>query len=91
MCCVDTSLKQFSKKGLGFIVDVEIQFEEHIDTKIAKANQFLGLIRRTFTYLDKRSVVKLYIAFVRPHLEYAQAVWSPKRAGLVTKLEKVQY
>ena len=35
-------------------------------------------------------MVRLYIAFVRPHLEYAQAVWSPTNDKLIEKLEKVQ-
>ena len=51
---------------------------------------FLGLIRRNFHYLDKSSLLRLYKAFVRPHLEYAQAVWSPSSAGLITKIENVQ-
>ena len=32
----------------------------------------------------------LYKAFVRPHLEYAQSVWAPRRQGLIDKLENVQ-
>ena len=66
----------FEEKDLGVHVDADLSFEEHIATKIMKANQIMGLIRRTFTYLDKESFKKLYTALVRPHLEYAQAVWS---------------
>ena len=78
------------ERDLGVIVDQNLCFEAHINAKIAKANSFLGLIRRSFTYLDKRSVTKLYIAFVRRHLEYAQAVWSPSKQALINRLEKVQ-
>ena len=59
-------------------------------SKIKKANQIVGLIRRSFSYLDGRSFVKLYTALVRPHLEYAQCVWSPNLKRHQDNLERVQ-
>ena len=78
------------ERDLGVIVDDELTFEKHIDAKISKANSFLGLIRRNFSYLDKDMLLTLYKAFVRPHLEYAQSVWAPTRQGLINKIENVQ-
>ena len=78
------------EKDLGVTVDYELTFIQHIDDKVAKANSFLGLIRRNFSFLDKNMMLTLYKAFVRPHLEYAQSVWSPNRQGLINKLEAVQ-
>ena len=78
------------EKDLGVVIDSNLNFESHIDSKVAKAMSFLGLIRRNFHYLDKSSLLRLYKAFVRPHLEYAQAVWSPSSSGLITKIENVQ-
>ena len=34
----------------------------------------IGIIKRTFSYLDKDIFCKLYKAMVRPHLEYTNAV-----------------
>ena len=34
-------------------------------------------MKRNFKFLDEISLTKLYKALVRPHLEYAQSVWSP--------------
>ena len=48
------------------------------------------MIRRNFTFLNQDILLRLYIAFVRPHLEYAQAVWSPTNQTLINKIEKVQ-
>ena len=80
----------FEEKDLGVYVDADMSFEEHMTTKIRIANQVMGLIRRSFTYLDKESFVKLYTALVRPHLEYAQSVWSPHLKKYQDLLEKVQ-
>ena len=49
-----------------------------------------GLIRRSFTYLEPMLFKKLYVAFVRPHLEYGNSVWSPYLRKHVNAIEKVQ-
>ena len=42
------------------------------------------------TYRDKKTFLKLYCVYVRPHLEYAVASWSPWLQADKEKLEKVQ-
>ena len=42
------------------------------------------------TYRDKQTFLKLYTVYVRPHLEYAVASWSPWTKGDKEILEKVQ-
>ena len=80
----------FEEKDLGVIFDMELTFEEHIGTKVKKANGLMGLIRRTFSYLDGETFKKLYTSFVRPHLEYANPVWSPHLRKHIKMLENVQ-
>ena len=50
----------------------------------------MGLIRRTYTHLDEQSFKYLFQSSVRPHMEYAEAVWSPFKVGNIAKLENVQ-
>ena len=50
----------------------------------------MGLIRRTFSYLDGDTFKKLYSSFVRPHLEYANSIWSPHLRKHIKMLENVQ-
>ena len=40
------------EKDLGVLVDSNLSFENHMATKISKANQIVGLIRRSFAFLD---------------------------------------
>ena len=56
-------------------MDSELDFAEHIAQNFKKATRIAGIIRRSFTALQKDSSVKLFPAFVRPHLEYGQAAW----------------
>ena len=55
-----------------------------------KANAIAGLIHRTFSYLDGPLFKKLFPTFVRPHLEYGQAIWTPHLKKYITILENVQ-
>jgi len=80
----------FEEKDLGVLVDAELMFEEHIAKLVNKANSTLGIIRRGFDNLTPKTITTLYSAFVRPHLEYAQSVWSPKLRKHVNMLEGVQ-
>ena len=68
-----------SQKDLGVITDKDLKFTEHINSKIKVANRNLGLIFRTFTYLDKDMFLNLYKSLVRPHLELCHDL--PKRTG----------
>ncbi len=54
------------------------------------ANTVLGQIVRSFHYRDRRTFVGLYKLYVRPHLEFASAAWSPWTRADIDTLEKVQ-
>ena len=67
-----------------------MKFDSHISTKINKANNILGAIRRSFSYLDNTIMLRLYTSLVRPHLEYANPVWSPRYKKDISNIENVQ-
>ena len=78
------------EKDLGVIIDSTLKFETHIDSKVRTANKIMGVIRRSFTYLDSTIFTRLFKALVRPHLEYANPVWHPTLKKTKTQIEKVQ-
>jgi len=65
------------EKDLGVWMDNRLKFSDHVEHALSKASQILGLIRRSFTYLDIRLLKQLYTSMVRPHLEYSNIVWHP--------------
>ena len=78
------------EKDLGVIMDSSLKFESHIISKVNKANQIMGLIRRSFIHLDKTIFNRLFKALVRPHLEFAHTIWFPSLKKLKTLIENVQ-
>jgi len=78
------------EKDLGVTFDERLTFEQHILEKVKKEIQTMGLIRKSFSYLDIQSFRWLFKAMVRPHLEYAQSVWSPFRKKEIVTIEMVQ-
>ena len=73
-----TLQETMEEKDLGIWMDPTMKFSVHITHAASKANQILGLIRRSFTYIDPTLMKQLYTALVRPHLEYGNVVWHPK-------------
>ncbi len=79
-----------SEKDIGVTIDSRLSFEKHINEKINKANSTLGIIRRTFEYLDQQTFMYLYRSMARPHLEYANQIWAPQLKKHINAIENVQ-
>jgi len=75
---------------MGVLIDSDLQFGNHILSKVKTCNRILGLIKRNFKNLDLRGFLLLYKSLFRIHLEYAQTVWSPYKVKLIEEIEKVQ-
>ena len=87
----DVALERTTEeKDLGVYVTPDLKTSVHVAKVAAKANSVVGQIKKTFTYMDKEMFLELYLHLVRPLMEYAVQVWSPKLLKDVNKLEKVQ-
>ena len=78
------------EKDLGVWFDSSMSFDNHINKVVSKANQITGIIRRSFSFLDKSTFLQLYKSMIRPHVEYANSVWSPYLKRQSVAIEKVQ-
>ena len=79
-------------KYLGVTVSHNLSWSHHIQDICKKARKVLGAIyhRISKNTNDSLTVLKLYTALVRPHLEYAAQVWNPHLEKDIQCLEKVQ-
>ncbi|MCG8032216.1 MAG: hypothetical protein JAZ03_08575 [Candidatus Thiodiazotropha taylori] len=79
-----------NEKDLGVIIDSNLLFRDHITSKVNLANRNLGIIFRSFTFIDQDMFLHLYKSLVRPHIEYASPVWSPHFKKDSIMIENVQ-
>ena len=79
------------EKDLGVWIDCSARPSNHVAHAVAKANQLLGLIRTSFTYMDSDLMKRLFTSVVRPHLEFANIVWHPYLKKDIDLLEQVQH
>ena len=79
-----------TEKDIGVTFDENLNFDSHIHNIVNKANQMLGIVKRTFCNLDAKIFNSLYKSMVRPHLEYANSIWHPYLIKHSILIEKVQ-
>ena len=55
-----------SQNDLGILFDHQLKFHPHTTDVAAEANRLLGLIRKSFNYLDPDMLVKLFVTACCP-------------------------
>ena len=78
------------EKDVGVWLANNLKPSYHCGKAAKKAMSSLGLVKRTFKYIDLHSLPKLYNSYVRPHLEYCVQAWCPYLKKDIAELEKVQ-
>ena len=78
------------EKDLGVLIHRTLSVSNNCAVAVKKANQMAGHIYRIVTHKSVQTVVPLYKALVRPHLEYCSLVWSSYLKKDILSIEKVQ-
>ena len=79
-----------NEKDIGITVSSNLKPSKHCEEAANRARAVLGQISRCFHYRDRKVFLRLYIQYVRPHLEFSCSVWSPWLVGDIAKIESVQ-
>ena len=82
-----------SAKYLGITIQQDMDWENHINNMVNKANtsnRTLGFLWCNLKISSSAIKDRAYKAFVRPILEYASSVWDPYTQKSIDKLEAVQ-
>ena len=73
-------------------LDEKLTFAHHLNEKISKANRGIGLIKRLYSYLPRKSLLNIYKSFIRPHLDYGDVIYNqPHNDTFCKMIESVQY
>ena len=78
------------EKDLGVVITNDLKSSNQCIEAVKKAQKLLGYIKRQFRTRNKETILTLYNALVRPHLEYAVQFWSPSLRKDIERLEAVQ-
>ena len=91
-CLGDTSLDYVeNEKDLGVLVTSKFDWSDQCCKVYSKANQKLGLTRRTCHFVnDKNRRRVLYLTLVRSQFEHCSIIWRPLTKILTDKLENLQ-
>ena len=80
------------QKHLGLYLDEKLNFSQHINIKISKANKGIGIIKRLSHILPRKSFLTIYKSFIRPHLDYCDVIYDQtNNQSFCTKIERIHY
>ena len=76
--------------SLGITLEHDLDFSSHIHNIVTKAKRTASLIFRCFYSKHVHQLLRAYVVYVRPLVEYATQIWSPHTLQLITLVEDVQ-
>jgi len=77
-------------KDLGVTLDVEMNYNQHIQNQINKVKNISSWIYRTFMTRDTDVMITLWKSLAIPHLDYCSQLWSPSKRSSIQQLEQLQ-
>ena len=81
-----------SQKYLGITLDFKLTFEKHLLNLFKKVNKTMGLLGKLQNLLPRTTLITIYKAFVRPHLDYGDILYDQAfNSSFHDRLESVQY
>jgi hypothetical protein len=78
------------ERDIGVMISRNLKPSSQCSKAARTAQTVLSQISRAFHYRDRHIFVKLYVQYVRPHLEFASPAWSPWLECDKEALEKIQ-
>ena len=82
ICCADLVL-------LRVTFNAKMTYDKHLHSVFSAAAQRLGIMRESWQVFHDRSVLRFFLSFVLPVLEYCSAVWCSAAESHLKLLDRV--
>ena len=73
-------------KHLGVILDSKLSFKSHISAKISIARKGVGIIKKIYPFVSRKTLNDVYKMYIRPHLDYADVLYHTPNKDTLTFL-----
>ena len=92
VCLAGTSMPVAAHtRDLGIIVTNDLSPSHHIAVIVAQAHKRAGAILCDFSSRDTCLLMRAFLVYVRPVVEYSSIIWSPATIHNIDSLESVQH
>ncbi len=69
----------------------DCRFDNHISKVIESSKSMMAWILRSFSTRKQEHMLLLWKTYVLPKLEYCSVLWCPLKAGLIKKMDSLQW
>ena len=82
----------YNFRHLRLTLDSQLNFNEHISSTLSIVTKLTAALRKLQTVLPRHSLLTIYKAFIRPHLDYCDVIYDKIfNESWHKKLESAQY
>ena len=76
-----------SQKHLGLVLDQQLNFNNHIKSKMTKCYKMIGITKRLPVNIPRDALLRIYKSLIRTHLDYRDIIHDKPN----NKIENIQY
>ena len=78
------------EKDLGVKFESSLKFNKQVLDVVNRTNRLTGMIKRTFTFMNKYMFLMIYKSLIRSIIDYGITVWYPSSKKNIQLIENVQ-
>ena len=78
------------EKDIGVLIHKSLKPSKHVEKIANMAGAVLAQLVKNFHFRDRHIFKRLYVQYVRPHLEFSSPAWNPWTERDIEVLEKIQ-